>query len=252
MLAPFLIALQFLTRLPLPWQVHPQAEDAEKQLGYSVLYYPLVGLLIGGLLIVVETVLAAFADGTEHQLVQAAVVLAVWVGITGALHLDGLADSADAWLGGLGDRQRTLEIMKDPYCGPAGVTAVVVLLLLKFAALTVLLAQSWQMMLVAPVMGRVAVVVLFLTTPYVRKGGIGASQASHLPRQAAWWVTLLSLMLALWWSGGHAVTVLVFTAGVWFWQRRQMVTRIGGTTGDTAGALLELIETAALTGLAIY
>ncbi len=50
----------------------------------------------------------------------AVLVLAVWVGLTGALHLDGLADSADAWLGGYGDRARTLAIMKDPYCGPAG------------------------------------------------------------------------------------------------------------------------------------
>ena len=64
------------------------------------------------------------------------------IALTGGLHLDGLADSADAWVGGFGDRARTLEIMKDPRSGPAGVTAIVSLLLLKCAALASLSVEN--------------------------------------------------------------------------------------------------------------
>ena len=106
------VALQFLTRLPLPGMA--SIEDRER--GYSLLWYPLVGLLIGGLLVMLAAVLSDIS-----LLLRAALVLTAWVAITGALHLDGLADSADAWMGGLGNRERTLAIMNDPYCGPGAV-----------------------------------------------------------------------------------------------------------------------------------
>lgn len=80
---------------------------------------------------------------------------AVWVGLSGGLHLDGLADTADAWIGGHADRQRTLEIMKDPRSGPIAVVVLLLVLLLKFAALVVLLGQgAWAGLLLAPWLGR--------------------------------------------------------------------------------------------------
>ena len=123
---PFLIALQFLTRLPVRLPGTPD----ERTIGNSLLYYPLVGVVIGVLLVALFLALADAPAG-----LRAALVLAAWVIVTGALHLDGLADSADAWAGGLGDREKTLAIMKDPYCSPAAVVTLVVVLLLKFAAL---------------------------------------------------------------------------------------------------------------------
>ena len=83
--------------------------------------------------------LAALLLEGASPLLQAALLLALWVALTGALHLDGLADSADAWLGGFGDPARTLEIMKDPRSGPVAVVVLVLLLLLKFSALLVVL-----------------------------------------------------------------------------------------------------------------
>lgn len=106
----FLVALQFLTRLP----VRLRAAPSEEELGRSLLFYPLVGLLIGMLL---TTLAMAISAAGISDLLGAALVLAAWVVLTGGLHLDGLADSADAWSGGRGDRERTLAIMKDPYWG---------------------------------------------------------------------------------------------------------------------------------------
>ena len=114
-LQAFLIALQFLTRLPVRLPEAPGEQD----IGRSLLYYPLVGLLLGFTLAAL-----AWALG-EGTLLHAAILLAAWVLMSGALHLDGLADSADAWAGGQGDRERSLAIMKDPACGPAGAVALI-------------------------------------------------------------------------------------------------------------------------------
>src|SRR3990170_9070840 len=133
MVRSFFIAVQFLTRFPLPAFDRPKGRDV----GRSLLFYPLVGLLIGAVLVALNEA-AAGASGA----VRAALLLAAWVIVTGGLHLDGLADSADAWVGGLGDRERTLAIMKDPRSGPAAVTTLVVILILKFAALQTLVADG--------------------------------------------------------------------------------------------------------------
>jgi len=116
----FLIAISFLTRMPVKLNQEIKPGDV----GQSLLYYPLVGLLIG-LILYLTLILIQFISASMSVDVIAAVVLIVWVLITGGLHLDGLADSADAWAGGLGSQQKTLDIMKDPYCGPIGVTVIV-------------------------------------------------------------------------------------------------------------------------------
>ena len=169
MIKAFFIALGLLTRIPIPKLFHVNENDSKKLFGWSVLFYPLIGLLIGGLLIFISWCLSQI-NLPAHGLIEAGVLLAVWVLITGALHLDGLADSADAWLGGYGDQQRTLDIMKDPYSGPAAVVVLVIALLLKFSSLVTV---EWQALLLTPVLARTSVMVLLATTPYVRVGEIG-------------------------------------------------------------------------------
>ena len=240
----FWIALQFLSSLPVRLPGMPQPSE----LGRSLLFYPLVGLLFGGLL-------WGFADllAGVPLFLRAALILTAWVLLSGGLHLDGLADSADAWLGGFGDRERTLVIMKDPRSGPIAVITLVLVLLLKFCAVLALLEQQQAMaLLVVPLIGRAALLGLFLTTPYVRAGGLGQALAEHLPRDVGWWVLASSALLCALlagWSGVFAVllAVLVFAA-----LRRVMVRRLGGTTGDTAGALLELLEVAVLLGWVLF
>src|SRR5690606_5510087 len=136
--------------------------------------------------------------GGTSPLLLAALLLAIWVGLTGALHLDGLADTVDAWIGGYGDRERTLAIMKDPRSGPMAVVALVLLLLLKFAALVVLLESGADAALwLALLMGRSALLGLFLTTSYVREGGLGTALAEHLPRRQGWWVLAGAALVGL-------------------------------------------------------
>ncbi|MCW9012974.1 MAG: adenosylcobinamide-GDP ribazoletransferase [Gammaproteobacteria bacterium] len=241
---PFLIALQFLTRLPVPVTANLQAEE----LGKSVLYYPLVGLVIGFVLLILTTVL-----NNQPAMLVAALLLTVWVLITGGLHLDGLADSADAWAGGHGDSERTLEIMKDPRSGPLAIVVLVLLLLVKFSALFVLLEQQLaSLLLISPVLARAAVPLLFLNTDYVRQNGLGAEMARHLPENRVYVVAIvafciLPLLVDL---QSAAVVVLMFVA-VFYLLRRLMIKTIAGMTGDTIGALIEIMEAAVLVALVL-
>ncbi|MFC3551609.1 adenosylcobinamide-GDP ribazoletransferase [Lysobacter cavernae] len=240
MIDGLLAAIGFLTRVPVPPRVFAVAGVQSR----SLAWYPLVGALLGG-------VLCALAWGVQGwpPLLGAAVVLVAWVLLTGALHLDGLADSADAWVGGLGgnpveSRERTLTIMKDPRSGPVGVVAVVLVLLLKFAALASIPASSWWALLLAPTLARAALVTAFLGTPYVRSGGLGSGLVAA-PRVACWAALVATLVLcgAFGWRGGIALAVALL---VFAWWRRACLRRLAGMTGDTCGALTELVEAAVL------
>lgn len=244
MFRPLLIALQFLTVLPIRIDGAPDA----KATGLSLLYYPLVGLLIGALLAA-----AAWMLDDAPPLIGASVLLAAWVAVTGALHLDGLADSADAWVGGHGDRDKTLAIMKDPRSGPMAVVTLVLVLLIKFTALVQILSNgAWALVIVVPVLGRTALVLLFLTTPYVRPQGLGSVLASHLPRRACALAAVFTLLAIPVFIGLEAWWLLAVVAGVFFALRQLMLRRIEGTTGDTAGALLEITETVVLLAAALW
>jgi adenosylcobinamide-GDP ribazoletransferase len=231
------VAVGFLTRLPVP------AVDHEGARASSLAWYPLVGLLIGGLLYAV----AWLTQGAPATL-TAAFILMVWVVLTGALHLDGLADSADAWVGGLSDRERTLAIMKDPRCGPIGVVALVLVLLLKFAALASLLPAHGYALLLAPLLARTGLTALFLWMPYVRREGLGTPLvAAPRPACLAALAAAVAFCLCFGWHGWLALGV---TALVWLAWHRACMVRLSGFTGDTAGALAEMTETAVLVALA--
>jgi adenosylcobinamide-GDP ribazoletransferase len=233
----FLIALQFLTRIPVACRFI--ADDS--RLGQSVLYYPLIGLLIGGLLTVLATLLA-----NSPAMVVATILLAIWVLLTGALHLDGLADCADAWVGGFGDRRRSLRIMKDPASGPIAVTLLVLVLLLKWTALVALVEQNRLMpLLMAPLLGRSAILLLMLSSPYVSPQGLAEKLLQHLPETAARWVTGLSVALAALALGWLP---LLLAGMLLLWIRYVAISRLGGVTGDVYGAAVELVETGVLLG----
>jgi adenosylcobinamide-GDP ribazoletransferase len=230
-LQPFLIALQFLTIIP----VQLAEPVSPKHLGNSLLYYPLIGLIISLPLIVFSTFL-----GSYPTTVAAVIVLSVWVLLSGGLHLDGLADSADAWLGGLGDQDKTLKIMKDPASGPIAVVTLVLLLLIKFVMLTVLIEQQalWPIMW-SIVLARTVMPLLFLTTPYIRHNGLGALLKQHQPVTETRYL-LLSIALLCFLTAGPIV-LLIFIS-IFVFLRYLMEQRLGGFTGDTAGAMVEITE----------
>ena len=133
------LAFQFLTRIPV-YRVFSIASlvPSKQVAGKALLYYPAVGLVIGLWLAALPWLLCYFAADVGTGL-QAGLVLVLWVWITGGLHLDGLADSADAWMGGFGDRQRTLDLMKDPTCGPSAVVVLVLVLLHLWCCILVII-----------------------------------------------------------------------------------------------------------------
>ncbi len=231
----FGLAVQFLTRLPVP----PSVRYSPQALGWSVVFYPLVGLLIGALLLLLRGFL-----GEAGPLLGSALLLTAWVMVTGGLHLDGLADCADAWAGGRDDKERSLRVMKDPCSGPVAVVTVVLLLLLKFSALAELPgpAAVWPL-LGAPLVGRGLVPLLLLSTPYVRPGGLGSPLLDKLPRFAAGFSAAFALLCAGVLLGPWALLAVV---GMAWWLRRLALRRLGGCTGDVLGASIEIAEAVAL------
>ncbi|WP_294033260.1 adenosylcobinamide-GDP ribazoletransferase [uncultured Moraxella sp.] len=237
---PLLIAVQFMTTVSVRLPYLPSRE----QNALSMLFYPVIGLMLGGVL----WLMASFIH--LPIMLLSCLIVAVWVGLTGGLHLDGLADTADAWVGGFGDRERTLAIMKDPNAGAMGVIAIVLCLMLKWASVYGLLMLDDEydaslVWLMIPMLGRLGVLVLFATTPYVRQQGLG-SALQDVPKSLLWLVVagfgavlgVLSWQLAVVMLGAWVVMLS--------WLRWRFVGRLGGITGDTVGASIEMVEVAML------
>lgn len=232
----FFSAIRFLTIFPVPlnWC------GDERQFNRSPDWYPLVGLCIG--------LLMAAADLFLRQLLPLPVVsvlLAVaLIAVSGALHIDGLADTADAFFSAR-DRQRMLDIMKDSCAGPMGVTAIVVVVLLKVVLILSLPLQwRWQTLILIPLAGRSVMPMISSRLPYVRQEqGTGAfvengAGTKRLLMATAWKALGSIVLLGL--SAGLSVWLAFSLCGWWF--ERHCHKKIGGYTGDTLGAACELLE----------
>ena len=239
--APLRIAVQLLTRLPAGAPAEPEAGD----MGKAVVYYPVVGLLIGLVLALAGAVL----DSGGPPLVGAALVVVIWMGLTGLLHVDGLADSADAWLGGQGDSERTLTILKEPTVGPAGVALVAGVLLVKLGAVAALLGAG-SVLVAVPVLARAGTIWLLLTTSYIREEGMGALAARNLPRAPGYAAVTIAVLFGLFLTGVTGFAALVAGGIALVFLRWLMQQRIGGVTGDTLGAAIEVTEAALLAAFA--
>lgn len=240
------IAFMFLTRIPMPRLNTISPEDQ----GLALVFFPLVGLCIGALL----SLCALYLPLVFSAEISAALLLGLWIFITGALHLDGLADSADAWLSGASG-ERALEIMKDPRCGSAAVATLIFALLLKYVALSTLLEhQAWWALLIAPIVGRCCAPLILLNTPYVNPQGIGLTYIEQAPTysRTIFWLTLTVSGLGLYLLSGAnlmaVVGIFFISAAVIVFLRRMMMQRLGGTNGDTAGATVEISEILLLVG----
>ncbi|HAJ37358.1 MAG TPA: adenosylcobinamide-GDP ribazoletransferase [Chloroflexi bacterium] len=225
-------AIGFLTTLPVP--SHTLPPDALRRAG---VWFPVVGLLIGALL-------AGAAWGLGWLFppaVTAVLVVALWAALTGALHLDGLADCGDGLLPPV-RRERRLEIMRDPRVGAFGVTVLVLTLLLKAAALASLTA-TWPALLLAPIWAR-WLILAAARQPSARPEGMGASLGPVLDTPRLAFAALLPLVLTGGVSVWHAPVlaaaggaVLAALGVLWLAQRR-----LGGVTGDVFGAVVEVSE----------
>ncbi len=234
-LKPFFSALRFLTILPIPKSWCGDETSFHK----SPDWYPLVGLLIGLLLVVVDLFLCWLLPVP----VASVLLLLAMIAISGALHLDGLADSADAFFSSRGQEQM-LEIMKDSRSGPMGVTAIIIVLLLKLMLIiAVPSAWRWQVILLMPVAGRCVLPIISSWLPYARANGTAAFTYSPFSGRRlliALTVLLISAVVLL---GGKAGLLITTSVGLGGWILGSYSRcKIGGFTGDTLGATCELVE----------
>lgn len=230
-------AFAFLTLIPVGRDV----SFSPIAIRESLLWYPVVGFLLGAL----GFVFAKYLPAPEYLV--AVFILTVWLLLTGALHIDGVADCADAWFGGLGSKERTLEIMKDPRCGAMGVVAISVVLLLKLSALVfVLQAQGALVVVLASLFARISVVALFGSTTYVGSGPIGQAIALLSTRRVCaivvFWLLLSFLLFPLPLLVATLLAAIVIHWVLRYFSRR----RLQGFTGDCAGALIEFTEVGVL------
>ena len=233
----FWIAMQFLTVFPIQLKQMPSPQ----QNAQSLLFYPLIGMLIGLVLFAIALTLVKLPI-----ILLSTLLLVVWIWITGGLHLDGLADTADAWVGGFGDPEKTLRIMKDPSSGPIGVLSLLIVCVLKWSALYVLLDQQqlWLLILV-PMLARLSPLILFLTTPYVRAKGLGTAMSQYIPRKLSYVIVAVVFGLCGFMGLWGLLLVIFSTMTLWY-LRAKFIRRIGGITGDTIGATIEWVESVAL------
>ena len=241
-MTPFLIALQFLTTFPVQLKTMP----SHQQNGQSLLFYPVVGGMIGFILCGLAVLLQAVP-----LVLSSALILLLWIWLTGGLHLDGLADTADAWVGGFGDKARTLSIMKDPACGPIGVLSLLIVCILKVSALYVLLQkQLYVALILFPMLARLAPLILFLTTPYVREKGLGRHLADNIPKITAWVLCVIVALSGIYFAWVGMMSVIL-SACCLYYLRYKFIQRIDGITGDTIGASIEIVETVAMFSFAL-
>ncbi|MCE8014540.1 adenosylcobinamide-GDP ribazoletransferase [Halomonas sp. MCCC 1A17488] len=223
------LALQFLTRLPLPFAC-PWTPATRR---WAVRCYPLVGVLLGGLL----AAAAALLENLLPALLLALALLTLWVALSGGLHLDGLMDVADA-LGSNAPLERKWEIMKDPHVGSFGILALVFLLLWKAALLFVLLdAGAGLLLLIVLGLGRLAAVALLVVAPAARREGMAASWKRDLSLRDLWLAALPLLPLAVLVSGGAWLCLaLAPFLMLYAWG---MLRAFKGINGDIVGTAIE-------------
>lgn len=229
----FLAALQFLTIIPV------RRDFTAEQVGRSTGYFPLVGLAIGLILVVLNYLLGLLLPpGVVNVLLIVSLVV-----LTGALHLDGVADTCDG-LAGHGTPQERWERMRDSRAGGFGVIGVALLLLVKYISLNSVPQDLMTFaLLTAPVISRWSMVYAISACPYARPAGLGRAF-----KQATGWQQLLmaTIVVVIVAGGLLRLAGIVVLALAWLltvliaiWLKR----KFAGLTGDTYGAINEVIET---------
>ncbi|RLT40310.1 MAG: adenosylcobinamide-GDP ribazoletransferase [Chloroflexi bacterium] len=247
----FHLALTFLTTVPLPTK-RTEAFSSAQATGRAFAWYPLVGLLIGLLLAGAAWLLAWTPLAAT---VQAGLLLLLWTGITGGLHLDGVMDSCDALFAPV-SVERRLAILKDVHTGAFGVIGLFFVLGLKWTLLADLLDRSsfWPALLLAPLWGRWMLVWAAQRFPYARSdGSLGSAMTAGLSPRELWIASLCALLVQAALGVGQPLLFGVLLAPLTgLFLARWAASKLGGgLTGDLYGFLCETTELLALLALGL-
>ncbi|RQD69665.1 MAG: adenosylcobinamide-GDP ribazoletransferase [Tindallia sp. MSAO_Bac2] len=225
-------AVQFLTTIPMSGNYIWKDTDNK-----NMAFFPLAGAIIGFTLAVTDWILYPFLP--VHVL--SVIVLMISFLLTGGIHADGLADTADGCFSGK-DKRGILEVMKDSRLGTHGVMAIVLVYLLKFSLLISLLpALRWWTLILMPMLGRLSLVLGSYRTEYARSSGLGNFYIGKIEGKVVFIAIILTLPITKLLPSSWVFLLLLPIIIAIF--KYLMHRKIGGMTGDTLGALLEITET---------
>jgi adenosylcobinamide-GDP ribazoletransferase len=234
----FITALQFLTRIHVKNQPDLTMED----FGRSTKFFPLVGVVLGLIYMLVTWCLVA-VFGWANFVTTVLVLLPVLV--TGGLLLDGYMDTADGVFSAR-SRERKLEIMKDSRVGAFGVIALVSLMMINWTVLRdIKLVLLMTVLFVMPVIGRMAMVMVIAFFPYARPEGMGKAFSDMADKKTLAVAGITTLLFVVPW-GQAAIAALAVGLGFAWLLGAWLTSKLGGLTGDTYGAVETLTETMVL------
>jgi len=240
------LAIRFLTIFPIASfplsnnSNQDEEEDLEENFANSMAFFPLVGMLIGVLLVVLRRI---FYYLPVSPLVGDTLVLIVWIWLSGGLHLDGFADSVDGFLGGH-NKEEILYIMKDSATGAKGVVALVSLLLLKFVLLIEMpLFLKDAVLFFTPTIGRWSMVIAtFLGKPARLKNSMGKLFIDYIGWREVIFSSLTMAVIGILLFKLYFLPLVIIGIGVVLLILKYCQKKIGGISGDILGAINEIVE----------
>lgn len=239
----FLLAIQFLTIVPIKIR-----QLKEKSLSWSMVFFPIVGLLIGLVLIGVNNLLLVL---NVEQIPSGIILIVLLIILTGGIHVDGLADTADAFLSGK-NKEEMLRIMRDPHIGAMGVVGIVSIILLKIAFLSSInpLFRPVSLILMC-VLGRWSLVFSIFLFPYARQDGKAKVFINGINSKIFILATIIALIIvfAVWKLSGLLVFAVISLCAYLIGRFINKV--IDGITGDALGAINELAEVITLVSICV-
>jgi len=243
------LAIRFLTIIPVisfPSSNNTNQNDEvlAENFANSMAFFPLVGMIIGILLVLLRRI---FYYLVVSSLVGDALVLIVWIWLSGGLHLDGFADSVDGFVGGH-DKEEILKIMKDNSTGAKGVVALVSLLLLKFVLLAEMpLLLKDVALFFTPAIGRWSMVIAaFLGKPARLKNSMGKLFMDYVGWREVIFASLTMAVIGILLFGLYLLPLVIIGMGIVLLILKYCQKRIGGISGDILGAINEIVEVSIL------
>lgn len=231
-----IVAIQFLTRLPTP-----RITVSSEEFAASMRWFPVVGLIVGAIVAA-----GGWTGARIDPWTGALAALILWVAVTGALHLDGLGDIADASGAAHKDRERLLAVLGDPHAGSFAVVAIALQLIAKLVLIHALIErQAFVAVTLVPFAARIGPLVWSRTLPDLHAGLGSRFRNAVRPADFAIWTMLL--LAAAWVSPSLLAAPLIFLGWGWW-----LVRKIGGISGDGHGAGIEVAESLLLTAALLW
>jgi len=242
------LSISFLTILPINFLFLRKEQEnrnyIKEDLSKSSIFFPLVGILIGLILIGVNSILQWIS---LDSFLSSGIILTVWIFLSGGLHLEGFADMVDGFSGGR-NKEDIIRIMKDGAVGAKGAIALILLILLKFLLINSLsYSLRMEAFLIAPVMGRWSIVLSgYLGKPACSDNTLSKMFSLYLGKKELFISTLIGLGIAFYYLSYQCIYLFIFTGVLTRFIIIYSYSKIQGICGDVIGAVNELIEVGTL------